>query len=162
MRALALAGGIAGAVALSQFPEFSQQYMQRLAGARDELKAVTMAFDLTAKAAGMERAEALEAMKGSAFQDRLAADMAARIARFERLDADYLALSTSRPIERLAQFWRIRDRALIERTWDDYAPAVPVTTDGLISAAIGYVAGWGIVTLLLSFLTSPFRRRKST
>jgi len=43
MRILATAGGIAGAVALSQFPEFSQQYVQRLSGATDELRAVTVA-----------------------------------------------------------------------------------------------------------------------
>ncbi|MGH1367575.1 MAG: DUF2937 family protein [Maritimibacter sp.] len=159
MRILAMAGGIAGAVALSQFPEFSQQYMQRLAGARDELRAVTVAFDLTAKASNLSREDALIAMGGSTFQNRLADDMRARITRFERLDADYSALSTSLPLERLAQFWRIRDAELIERTWDDYAPAVPVTSQGLISTAIGYVIGWGLITLILSFLTAPLRRR---
>ncbi|MBU0778826.1 MAG: DUF2937 family protein, partial [Alphaproteobacteria bacterium] len=32
IRALALIGGLAGGAALSQYPEFSQQYLQRLAG----------------------------------------------------------------------------------------------------------------------------------
>jgi len=32
LRAVTFAGGLAGAVGLSQFPEFSQQYTQRLAG----------------------------------------------------------------------------------------------------------------------------------
>ena len=50
-----MAGGIAGAVALSQFPEFSQQYLQRLSGAVDELKAITVAFDLSARVAGLSR-----------------------------------------------------------------------------------------------------------
>lgn len=36
-RVLALAGGLSGAVGLSQFPEFSQQYLQRLAGQVDAL-----------------------------------------------------------------------------------------------------------------------------
>ena len=40
MRAIAVAGGLAGAAGLSQFPEFSQQYVQRLGGAVDELTAV--------------------------------------------------------------------------------------------------------------------------
>lgn len=160
MRILAMAGGIAGAIALSQFPEFSQQYMQRLAGARDELRAVTVAFDLTAKASGLDRDEALDAMAGSDFQNRLAADMRGRIVRYERLDADYMALSSSAPLERLAQFWRIRDRDLIERTWDDYVPAVPVSSEGLITTGIGFVIGWGSVNLILSMLAAPFRRRR--
>ena len=62
MRILALAGGIAGAVALSQFPEFSQQYVQRLSGAVDELRAVTFAFDTAAKVGGLSREEALGAI----------------------------------------------------------------------------------------------------
>ena len=37
IRTLTLAGALAGAVSLSQFPEFSQQYLQRLSGAVDEL-----------------------------------------------------------------------------------------------------------------------------
>lgn len=52
-RTLAMIGGIAGAVALSQFPEFSQQYMQRLSGARTELKVITAGFDLTGKRCGL-------------------------------------------------------------------------------------------------------------
>ena len=35
LRVLAVAAGLAGAGTLSQFPEFSQQYVQRLGGAVD-------------------------------------------------------------------------------------------------------------------------------
>ena len=58
IRILAMAGGLAGAMALSQFPEFSQQYMQRMAGAVDELRGVVLAFDQSASQAGLTRAEA--------------------------------------------------------------------------------------------------------
>ena len=37
LRALTLAAGLTGAAGASQFPEFSQQYVQRLGGAVDEL-----------------------------------------------------------------------------------------------------------------------------
>ncbi|NRB05388.1 MAG: DUF2937 family protein, partial [Rhodobacteraceae bacterium] len=44
-RAIALAGGLAGGLSLSQFPEFSQQYLQRLGGAVDALAVVVTDFD---------------------------------------------------------------------------------------------------------------------
>lgn len=158
MRILALAGGIAGAVALSQFPEFSQQYVQRLSGAADELRAVTIAFDTTARVAGLSREQALTAMGGSDFQDRLRDDMRARIYRYERLNADYQALASAAPLERLARFWHFRDADLAQRTWDDFQPAVPVTSEGAIFAGIGFASGWGLVTLLIGVLFGRRRR----
>jgi len=159
MRILAMAGGIAGAVTLSQFPEFSQQYVQRLSGAVDELRGVAIAFDTTARVVGMSREEALDAMGGGDFQNRLRDDMRDRIYRYERLNADYQALASALPLERLAQFWHFRDTDLARRTWDDFRPAVPATSEGLIFAGIGFAAGWVVLSLLLSFLMSPFRRR---
>ncbi len=158
MRILALAGGIAGAVALSQFPEFSQQYVQRLSGAVDELRAVTVAFDTTARIAGLTREDALDKMGGSDFQNRLRDDMRARIYRYDRLNADYQALASAAPLQRLARAYHIRDAELVQRTWDDYQPAVPVTSEGLIFAGIGFAAGWGLVSLLLALALRPLRR----
>ncbi|WP_300519133.1 DUF2937 family protein [Aliiroseovarius sp.] len=59
IRVLALVGGLGGAVTLSQFPEYSQQYLQRLAGAVDELSAVVAAFDASAAGFDLTRVEAL-------------------------------------------------------------------------------------------------------
>ncbi|GGD38445.1 DUF2937 family protein [Sinisalibacter lacisalsi] len=158
MRILALAGGIAGAVAMSQFPTFSQQYVQRLSGAVDELRAVTIAFDTTARVAGLSREEALGLMGGSEFQNRLRDDMRSRIYRYERLNADYQALAAAAPLERLAKAYRIRDADLARRTWDDFEPAMPMTTEGFVAAGIGFAAGWGLVTLLLGLALRPLRR----
>ncbi|GKY88325.1 DUF2937 family protein [Sinisalibacter aestuarii] len=161
MRILAMAGGIAGAVALSQFPEFSQQYVQRLSGAVDELRGVTLAFDTTARIAGMSREEALDAIGDGEFQTRLRDDMRSRIYRYERLNADYQALAGAAPLQRLARFWHIRDVELVERTWDDFRPALPVTSEGLISAGIGFAGGWGLVTLLIGALFGRRRLRRA-
>ncbi len=154
-----MAGGIAGAVAFSQFPQFSQQYLQRLAGAVDELRAVTVAFDLTARVSGLSRNEALAQIGGSEFQDNLRRNMTANINRYERLDADYQVLSRSEPLARLVQVWRFRDVELARRTWEDFRPAMPVTTDGLIFAGIGFAGGWLLVSLLLGLILGRFRRR---
>lgn len=158
MRMLAMAGGIAGAIALSQFPEFSQQYVQRLSGAVDELRAVTIMFDGAARVGGLTREEALAQLRGTGFGDQFSDDMRSRIYRYERLNADYQALASAAPLERLAKAYHIRDPELVQRTWDDFQPAVPVTSEGLISAAIGYALGWALVSLLLGLLRRPFRR----
>ena len=59
VRALVLAGGVLGAASVSQFPEFSQQYTQRLGGAVDALGQVVADFDASAAAAGLDREAAL-------------------------------------------------------------------------------------------------------
>ena len=55
LRAITMAGGLVGAAGLSQFPEFSQQYVQRLGGAVDELSRFVAEFDADAAAVGMTR-----------------------------------------------------------------------------------------------------------
>lgn len=158
MRILAMAGGIAGAVALSQFPEFSQQYIQRLSGAVDELRGVTFAFDTAARVGGYSREEALEELRGNDFGDQFSDDMKARLYRYDRLNADYQALAPAAPMQRLARFYHMRDPDLVSRTWDDFKPAVPVTVEGLTFAGIGFVAGWLMVSLLVGVLMRPLRR----
>lgn len=158
IRILAMAGGIAGAVGLSQFPEFSQQYLQRLSGAVDELRVVATAFDTSARATGLSRDEALSRLQGSEFEDELRATMAGQLARYDRLSRDYAALNGAPPLERLAQVWRFSDPELARRTWDHYRPAVPATTDGLICAGIGYGAGWLLIAGLLAGLKRLIRR----
>lgn len=161
MRILATAGAIAGAVALSQFPEFSQQYVQRLSGAVDELRAVTIAFDTAARVGGLSREEALAQLKGTGFGDQFSDDMRTRIYRYERLNADYQALAGAAPLQRLARAWRFRDPELARRTWDDFRPAVPVTSEGLVFAGIGYAGGWLLVTLVLGALFGRRRTRRA-
>ena len=64
-RIVAGIGGLGLAVALSQFPEYAQQYTQRLGGAVDELRVITEDFDRAAVAGGLDRAAALERYNAS-------------------------------------------------------------------------------------------------
>ena len=161
IKILALAGGLAGAASLSQFPEFSQQYLQRLSGAVGELRLVVGGFDVAAAAAGKSRDEALGAMSDNGFEGDLKQTMGTSIRRYERLSGDLAALSAANPIERMAQPWNLADRDLVTDTWNAYKPAIPVTADGAISAGIGFVGGWALVGGILAFLARPFRRRRA-
>jgi hypothetical protein len=63
-RALGMLGGLALGFALSQFPEYAQQYVQRLGGAVDELRIIVADFDRGAAEAGLTRDEALARFAG--------------------------------------------------------------------------------------------------
>lgn len=158
---LVLAGALAGGAGLSQFPEFSQQYLQRLAGQVDALGVVVANFDATATRNGLTRDTALAQMTGTPFLTDRQADLRRDFARFERLSGDLTLLRAASPLERLAMPHRLSDRDTFAATWADYRPAVPVTVDGLVSAGVGAGLGWGVVGGVLALLAWPFRRRRT-
>ncbi len=162
LRMLALAGGVAGAAGLSQFPEFSQQYLQRLAGQVDALSEVTAEFDASAAKAGLSREEALASMSGTAFLGYRQDDMRRAFARQESLTSDLTLLRATGPFERVLLPHRFADRELLEATWTDFQPAMPVTTAGLATAGAGFLGGWLGIGAVLSLVLAPFRRRRPT
>ncbi|MCB2136614.1 MAG: DUF2937 family protein [Rhodobacteraceae bacterium] len=161
LRMLGLAGGVAGAAVLSQFPEFSQQYLQRLAGQVDALTLVTGDFDASAEKANLSREDALAAMSGTEFLGYRQDDMRRAFGRLERLSSDLTILREAGPVERIGMPQRFGDAETFAATWSDFAPAMPVTSSGAITAGVGFVGGWAGVAVVLSFLTAPFRRRRA-
>ncbi len=162
VRALTLAGGLAGAAGLSQFPEFSQQYVQRLGGAVDELGRVVADFDASAQAEGLSREQALEQMVGTDFVERRRADMQRSFERYARLRADLGALQSAGPFTRAYQVHRFSDRDIAGRAAMAFKPAVPLNFEGAIFALVGLLAGFTMVKTLLAILRWPLRRRGST
>lgn len=140
---------------LSQFPAFSDQYVQRLGGQVDALNAVARDFDASARNAGYSRDEALNDLSGTAFREAHAEDMRVTFARLDRLSADLTMLRTASPLERMLLPHRLRDTETLEATWGDFSPAVPVTSAGLAAGGIGFVLGW----LLTALTGMVFRRR---
>ncbi|MCX7564836.1 DUF2937 family protein [Sulfitobacter sp. F26169L] len=158
LRTIALAGGLAGAAATSQSPEFSQQYLQRLGGAVDALGEVVADFDASATASGLSREQALGQMQGTAFLQRRGADMARSIARYERLSRDLVVLEGQGPFMRAYNAARFTDSEIAQAAWRAYQPAIPVSFAGLIFAGVGFVLGGLGLGLLIGVLRAPFRR----
>lgn len=158
-RILAILGGVGGAVTLSQFPEFSQQYLQRLAGKVDALTEVAVAFDATATRNDLTREQALVAMTGSAFLVDQQMDMRLTLTRQSQLADNLVKLRAANPLERMTMPQRFGDLETLQATFADFKPAVPATTEGAITAGLGYVGGWAGVGLLGRLLRMPFRRR---
>ncbi|EPX85137.1 DUF2937 family protein [Salipiger mucosus] len=158
VRALALAAGLTGAAGLSQFPEFSQQYVQRLGGAVDELSRVVARFERDAADLGLAPGEALRQLgSGGDFGARQADGLRETIARHERLSADLAALRGAGPLDRARLALHMDDREILDRAWDDFRPAVPVTLDGAMFAGAGFLGGWLLTGVLLSVLGALLR-----
>lgn len=160
-RTLSILGGLGLGLTLSQFPEYIQQYEQRLGGAVDQLQAVIQDFDRSADKAGLSRAEALQVYQRS--PDRFLVDrgldMTKAFARYDRLSAHLAALQQAGPVEHVIDFARYYDPQIGERALAAYDPAVPATPEGIAYAGGGIVLGYGLVALILSLLAAPLRHR---
>ncbi len=160
LRALTLAGGLSGATGLSQFPEFSQQYAQRLGGAVDELSRVVEEFDADAANVGLSREAAIaDLAKGGAIGAERANTMGRTFVRHEKLSADLEALTGAGPFTRAYMATRMTDRDVAERAWESFKPAVPATFEGAVFAGVGFLVGLLILGAAISILRMPFKRR---
>lgn len=164
MRRMAgMIGGVALGLTASQFPEFTQQYEQRLGGAVDQLAAVIADFDASAERAGLTREEALT-VYDTAEEDFLAdrgRDMRNTFARHVRLSAHLEMIETAGPIEKVNGFARYYDPEIGSRALDAYDPAVPVNPEGLAWAGAGLVAGYALIVGAAASLGGLVRRRRS-
>lgn len=161
IRALCLIGGLTGAAGLSQYPEFSQQYLQRLAGQVDELTRQVKDFDETALADGLGREEMLEAMAATPLVASQEALWRRTFARHARLSENLMILRDASALERLVLPHRMVDPATLQAVWADFKPAMPLSVAGAASAGTGFLGGWVTFAALLALLTLPFKRPKT-
>jgi hypothetical protein len=155
-------GGLGLAVTLSQFPEYAQQYTQRLGGAVDELRVITEDFDRAADASGLDRQTALARYNGSA--DAFLADrgdsMGRTFVRYETLTETLARIEGAGPVERLQSLPAYLDTDIGRRTLENYKPALPVTIEGVLYAGAGFILGYMALSGLVRFCALPFRRRQ--
>jgi len=149
---------VTGALGASQAPEVSQQYLQRVGGAVDELGEIVRRFDSDAQREGLDRDGAIEDLEasGSDFARGQGGRMRQTIARYDRLSAQYAALQEAGPFERTWIVARNPDPALLSAAVRDYAPAVPTTVSGAGHAGIGA----GLLGMVGLILAAPFRGRR--
>lgn len=149
LRVLTIAGGLAGAAGLSQYPKFSQQYTQRLAGQVDALSEVVADFEASALRSGLTRTQAFEQMVGTQFLEDRQADMRRTFTRH-----------AASAMQRLTMPQRLMDSETLQKTWTDFAPAVPLSASGAVAAGAGFVGGWAALAAIFALLAWPFRRKR--
>jgi len=161
-RALSVLGGLALGFGFAQFPEYAQQYEQRLGGAVDELRIITSEFDSAAQTAGLTREQAFQRYEASpdSFLAGRGVGMQAIFARYETLKTDLSDLQGAGPLQRLEHLGQYLDSEVGARALQNYKPAVPATPEGLMWALGGVVLGYLVLYPLLGFLTLPFRWRR--
>lgn len=153
--------GLGLALALSQFPEYAQQYTQRLGGAVDELRVITEDFDRAAEEGGLDRTTALA--RYSASSDAFLADrgraMGGVFARYEVLRATLAEIEGADAATRLKNLPAYLDTDIGQRTLAAYRPAVPLTAEALLYAVAGFGLGYLVVAALGRLLGLALRRR---
>ncbi len=160
-RVIAGIGGLGLAVALSQFPEYAQQYTQRLGGAVDELRIVTEKFDRDARQAGLDRQQALTRFEASTdeFLAGRGTSEAANFTRYEQLSTTLAHIQNANAVQRFQMLPAYFDTDIGARTLENYQPAMPVTVEGVLYAGGGFLVGYLVLSGLWRFLSLPFRRR---
>ena len=157
-RRFALVFGLFVGTLASQMPEYAQQYRQRLGGALDELGRIIANFDAQATEAGVDRNAAITRLKanGDTLVQRQGEAMQDTIIRRDRLAEQDAAFARAGSFTRLGILARDFDPGIARGAWSRFEPAVPVTSEGFVSAGVGLLAGYGIWHLL----AWPFRRRR--
>ncbi|MFK7941044.1 MAG: DUF2937 family protein [Roseovarius sp.] len=149
LRALTLAGGLTGAAGLSQFPEFSQQYLQRLGGKVEELTRFVEEFDADASAVGVSREQALvDLAQGGGIGAERAQTMVSTIDRQARLSTALEDLRGAGPFTRAYHANAFTDSELARGTLNDFKPALPLTFEGIVFSVLGFLAGIGVFSFV--------------
>ena len=134
---------IVGAGFASQFPEFYQQYMQRLGGRLDQALVQEARIYEAAQGQGLSVPDYVQRFldsgdpvfraEGQLLQETLQ--------DAETLRAALVELANAAPLQRPFAFIENVDSGLFKATLEAYVPAMPVSVEGFTYAAIGMLIG---------------------
>ncbi len=157
---------VLGAVGLSQAPEFFQQYLQRLGGHLDEARQQLARYEEVARESGITLGQLIETTRAQAAEPvaKLGNVIADTQSRAEALAAAEAALREASLWERPFVFLAHLDTQIAARTWEVFKPAVPVTAEGFVYAALGMLVALGLYQLLVAWpvraLTTRWRNAR--
>lgn len=141
---------IFGAVALSQFPQFYGQYMQRLGGHLDEARLALNQYVAAAEALGLTLEEYIREHLDSGSTVFVSSGEIIQNLwdRVQNLESAYQALQDANIFTRWFVFLREVDWSIAAGTWENFVPGVPTTLEGLTYALTGLLLGWGFYALV--------------
>ncbi len=158
-RYLELAVGALCAIALSQFPAFHQQYLQRLGGHVDELTIQVEAIDGRAAALGMSRYDYIRALLDNP-------EAPARSEGENLADLVGRQVSLSQSLERLSTMSMLYvgpalvfevEPQVAAATFRDFRPSVPLTPVGAGYTLFGFFLGYFGLKVLFALVLFPKR-----
>lgn len=163
-KTISLITAAAGLAAVSQAPEFAQQYRQRIGGAVEELKIIVSDFDKDAAASGLTRDEALNQLQQSKEQfsrDR-GKSMSGTVSRFDHLSSQQNQLETAHALMRPLFVLTSPDRRIVSDAWEIFEPAVPLTVAGAVYGGLGGLLGFGFARVGISSVRRMRRNKSDT
>ena len=142
---------VAGAVGLSQFPAYFQQYLQRLGGHADEAHRQAELFRRAAMESGMSMDDYIQKFLDQTDRDfqRQGEIIREIIERADYLASALEALQSSNMFTRPFVFLTTVDWEIAGNTWAAFQPAVPTTVEGAVYAGVGILVGLAIYYTLI-------------
>ncbi len=156
-RLIALICGVALAVAASQGPAFTDQYVQNLTGRIDELKPIVEEFDTRVTEYNYTRATAMaECSTATGLLDALCSTYETVVTRYELLVAHMAELNAASIWTRPLVLARTYQKDIAESVYSVFKPAVPATPEGFAYAGGGFLVGYLIPALFFGLLGGLF------
>ncbi len=134
-------GAVTGGAAFSQFPEYYAHYVQRLGGRIDQARERAAEIRADAAEKGLSVEDYVETFLQSTPHSLEGARMSESIFQLDRMEAAYQALRGAPTLQRPLAFAEHMNPGLVEATLGDFAPALPLTPEGLLYTGIGVLAG---------------------
>ena len=136
-------------LALTQLPEFVEQYRQRLGGAIDELAAVIARFDSDSAQHGLTQSGGIDRLHANTdkFVRERGDEIQDDVARLANLRDTQAALKSEGALARIATVATHYDQRIARGVYSDFEPAVPTSPEALALGLFGFVFGGGVVHL---------------
>lgn len=144
---------------LSQFPEFYQQYLQRLGGQLDGIRLEITDLDQRAESVQKNRFEYIRRLleNDDPIVQNEGDNLARLLGRQIKLQRTFDDLNSSNPLWRSVRFAHHFNNEIAIPTLDSFRPAIPITVEGAYYFSLGAFLGWFFSWLLGRF----FRRQKN-
>lgn len=133
----------AGAAAAAQFPSFYAQYVQHVSGRLSQARADLKPVMRDAAERGLDLSAYLEQARreGGELTATLVKGYVNAIETLRRLEGAYAALREAGPLERPFVFARHFHGEVAQGTLHNFAPALPLSAEGLAYASAGLLLG---------------------
>ncbi len=153
---------VAGALVLSQFPEFMKQYYVALSGAFAEAARNLEVFRAQAQLVGKSLEELIDKHLRSTDPDFQATGraMQSAVERYEDYAAAHAALGDASVWTKPFVFFANFDAGLMK--YYDFTPGVPLSIEGAVYAFFGILLGLGVYHLFRSLPVKLFGSKKKT
>ena len=149
LRRFALFLALVVGLAMTQLPEFVQQYRQRLGGAIDELAGIVARFDSDSAQQGLTQSGGIDRLRANPdrFVRQRGDQEQENVVRLETLRAVQAEFRGESQLAGLVTFATHYDSRIARGAFNEFAPAVPTSPAAFVLGAVGFLFGGGVVAV---------------